>query len=91
MEYRKGLYLNVMNPQSAERNKQSIITVRGEGIEVNFKQIAVWQDDKCIPCACISTFCLCNRLTGSDPILVQFRVRSEWATIRPELDCRVVV
>jgi len=26
-----------------------------------------------------------HRQTGSDPILVQFRVRSEWATILPEL------
>jgi phosphatidylserine decarboxylase len=40
VEYKKGLYLNAMNPQSAERNEQSIITVRGEGIEVTFKQIA---------------------------------------------------
>jgi phosphatidylserine decarboxylase len=60
MEYRKGLYLNAMNPQSAERNEQSIITVRGEGIVVTFKQIAVWQDKKYIPCACTSTFCLYN-------------------------------
>ncbi len=40
VEYKKGLYLNAMNPESAERNEQSIITVRGEGIEVTFKQIA---------------------------------------------------
>ena len=40
VEYKKGLYLNAMNPQSAERNEQAIVTVRGEGIEVTFKQIA---------------------------------------------------
>ena len=66
VEYRKGLYLNAMSPQSAERNEQSIITVRGEGIEVTFKQIAVWQDDKYIPCACTSTFYVCNRQLGQN-------------------------
>jgi phosphatidylserine decarboxylase len=44
LEYRKGLYLNAMNPESAERNEQSIATVVGEGpdagFEVTFKQIA---------------------------------------------------
>ena len=40
VEYQKGLYLNAMNPASAERNEQNIVTVRGEGIEVTFKQIA---------------------------------------------------
>lgn len=40
VEYKKGLYLNAMNPESAEQNEQSIITVRGEGTEVTFKQIA---------------------------------------------------
>ena len=38
--YRKGLYLNAMNPASADRNEQNAVTVRGEGIEVIFKQIA---------------------------------------------------
>ena len=38
--YQKGLYLNAMNPASAERNEQNAVTVRGEGIEVTFKQIA---------------------------------------------------
>lgn len=42
--YRKGKYLNAMNPASAERNEQNAATVRGEGpdsgIEVTFKQIA---------------------------------------------------
>jgi phosphatidylserine decarboxylase len=40
VHYQKGLYLNAMNPQSAERNEQNLVTVRGEGIEVTFKQIA---------------------------------------------------
>jgi len=44
VRYQKGLYLNAMNPASADRNEQSIVTVRGEGadegIEVTFKQIA---------------------------------------------------
>jgi phosphatidylserine decarboxylase len=29
-----------MNPASADRNEQNIVTVRGEGCEVTFKQIA---------------------------------------------------
>jgi phosphatidylserine decarboxylase len=29
-----------MNPQSAESNEQNVVTVRGEGVEVTFKQIA---------------------------------------------------
>jgi phosphatidylserine decarboxylase len=40
VRYRKGQYLNAMNPASAERNEQNAATVRGEGIEVTFKQIA---------------------------------------------------
>ena len=40
VEYQKGLYLNAMNPASAERNEQNIVTVRGDGFEVTFKQIA---------------------------------------------------
>ena len=40
VHYQKGLYLNAMNPASAERNEQNAVTVRGEGIEVTFKQIA---------------------------------------------------
>ena len=40
MRYQKGQYLNAMNPASADRNEQNIATVRGEGIEVTFKQIA---------------------------------------------------
>jgi phosphatidylserine decarboxylase len=40
VQYQKGKYLNAMNPASADRNEQNIVTVRGEGIEVTFKQIA---------------------------------------------------
>jgi phosphatidylserine decarboxylase len=40
VHYQKGLYLNAMNPASAERNEQNIVTVRGDGMEVTFKQIA---------------------------------------------------
>ena len=40
VRYQKGQYLNALNPESAERNEQNIVTVRGEGIEVTFKQIA---------------------------------------------------
>jgi phosphatidylserine decarboxylase len=40
VRYQKGLYLNAMNPASADRNEQNVVTIRGEGIEVTFKQIA---------------------------------------------------
>jgi phosphatidylserine decarboxylase len=40
VHYQKGLYLNAMNPASADRNEQNCVTVQGEGIEVVFKQIA---------------------------------------------------
>jgi hypothetical protein len=40
VHYQKGLYLNAMNPASADRNEQNVVTVRGEGFEVTFKQIA---------------------------------------------------
>jgi phosphatidylserine decarboxylase len=40
VRYQKGKYLNAMNPASADRNEQNVVTVRGEGIEVTFKQIA---------------------------------------------------
>lgn len=40
VRYQKGLYLNAMNPASADQNEQNIVTVRGEGYEVTFKQIA---------------------------------------------------
>ena len=40
VHYRKGKYLNAMNPDSADRNEQNVVTVRGDGVEVTFKQIA---------------------------------------------------
>jgi phosphatidylserine decarboxylase len=40
VHYQKGLYLNAMNPASADRNEQCAVTVRGDGYEVTFKQIA---------------------------------------------------
>jgi phosphatidylserine decarboxylase len=40
VRYQKGKFLNAMNPASAESNEQNIVTVRGEGVEVTFKQIA---------------------------------------------------
>jgi len=40
VSYRRGQYLNAMNPASADCNEQNIVTVTGEGIEVTFKQIA---------------------------------------------------
>jgi phosphatidylserine decarboxylase len=40
VHYQKGQYLNAMNPASAERNEQNVVTVRGPGFEVTFKQIA---------------------------------------------------
>jgi phosphatidylserine decarboxylase len=40
VQYQKGQYLNAMNPASADRNEQNIVTVRGDGFEVTFKQIA---------------------------------------------------
>ena len=40
VRYQKGQYLNAMNPASAERNEQNVVTVRGDGFEVTFKQIA---------------------------------------------------
>jgi phosphatidylserine decarboxylase len=32
--------MNAMNPACAERNERNVVTMRGEGIEVTFKQIA---------------------------------------------------
>ncbi len=44
VSYHKGRYLNAMNPSSADRNEQNVVTVKGNGkdedIEVVFKQIA---------------------------------------------------
>ncbi len=44
VRYRRGAFLNAMNPASADRNEQNVVTVHGEGadqgVEVTFKQIA---------------------------------------------------
>jgi phosphatidylserine decarboxylase len=40
VRYQKGQYLNAMNPASADKNEQNIATLRGNGYEVTFKQIA---------------------------------------------------
>ncbi|MGB7265703.1 MAG: phosphatidylserine decarboxylase family protein [Terracidiphilus sp.] len=44
VQYQKGKFLNAMNPASADRNEQNLVTVRGvgadAGFEVTFKQIA---------------------------------------------------
>lgn len=40
VRYQKGEFLNAMNQACAERNEQNIVTVRGEGMEIVFKQIA---------------------------------------------------
>ena len=40
VRYQKGQYLNAMNPASADRNEQNVVTVQGEGFEITFKQIA---------------------------------------------------
>jgi phosphatidylserine decarboxylase len=40
VQYQKGLYLNAMNPDSADKNEQNVVTVAGDGYEVVFKQIA---------------------------------------------------
>ena len=40
VRYRKGQYINAMNPDSAEHNERNVVTVSGEGIEITFKQIA---------------------------------------------------
>lgn len=40
VEYRKGEYLNALDPASADRNEQSVVTVEGEGCIITFKLIA---------------------------------------------------
>lgn len=40
VRYKKGKFLNAMDPHSAEENEQNIVTVEGEGQTVVFKQIA---------------------------------------------------
>ena len=40
VSYKKGQYLNAMNPASAELNEQNLVAVEGSGQVVEFKQIA---------------------------------------------------
>lgn len=40
VEYRRGKYLNALDAASAEENEQNIVTLRGEGHTLVFKQIA---------------------------------------------------
>lgn len=40
VNYHKGLYLNALDPASAEKNEQNVVTVHGDEIDVTFKQIA---------------------------------------------------
>jgi len=37
VHYQKGQFLNAMNPASAERNEQNVITLRGEGADAGFE------------------------------------------------------
>jgi len=40
VRYEKGLFVNAMNPDSADKNEQNTVVVEGDGFEVAFKQIA---------------------------------------------------
>ncbi len=40
VRYQKGRYLNALNPESAEKNEQNLVTVQGDEFDVSFKQIA---------------------------------------------------
>ena len=40
VQYKKGEYLNAMDPASAERNEQSVVTMEGDGCTITFKLIA---------------------------------------------------
>jgi phosphatidylserine decarboxylase len=40
IQYKKGEYLNALDPASAERNEQSVVTMEGEGCTLTFKLIA---------------------------------------------------
>lgn len=40
IRYKKGEYLNALDPASAERNEQSVVTMEGEGCFITFKLIA---------------------------------------------------
>jgi phosphatidylserine decarboxylase len=39
-DYQKGKFMNAMNPACADVNERNIVVLRGEGIEIVFKQIA---------------------------------------------------
>jgi phosphatidylserine decarboxylase len=40
VRYQKGQYLNALDPASAAKNEQNIVTVHGDEFDVTFKQIA---------------------------------------------------
>jgi phosphatidylserine decarboxylase len=40
LKYKKGEFLNALDPASAERNEQSVITMEGEGCVISLKLIA---------------------------------------------------
>lgn len=40
VDYRKGAYMNAMNPESVLNNEQTMVVIAGDGYEVAFKQIA---------------------------------------------------
>jgi phosphatidylserine decarboxylase len=40
LQYKKGEFLNALDPASAERNEQSVVTMEGEGCVVSLKLIA---------------------------------------------------
>jgi phosphatidylserine decarboxylase len=40
VDYRKGGFMNAMNPESVLANEQTMIVIEGDGYEVAFKQIA---------------------------------------------------
>lgn len=40
VQYRKGKFMNAMNPACAEGNERNVVTIDGEGIEITFSQIA---------------------------------------------------
>jgi phosphatidylserine decarboxylase len=40
IDYQRGKFMNAMNPACADVNERNIVILRGEGIEIVFKQIA---------------------------------------------------
>ncbi|MFP5236614.1 MAG: phosphatidylserine decarboxylase family protein [Acidobacteriota bacterium] len=40
VSYHHGKFMNAMNPACAEQNERNVVTMRGEGIEIVFSQIA---------------------------------------------------